>query len=154
MPLARAVRRPLARLVALLPLVALGATLACSENSNHAADPLRASGGPSGDGYTIQVFNGGTAPLSGVSILTGEGVPPVQVSRLEAGQRTEFHRIGVLHENPLIVATVAGQRRTYHPVEGFVPGFNPLLDPGTYVITLRWNAEAEFLETVVAAAKD
>jgi hypothetical protein len=141
------VTRPLARLAT---LVAVAATLACGRQSTQPAEPLRASGGPSGDSYSIEVVNGGTATLSAVSILTGEDVPPVQVAQLAAGQRTEVHRIGVLHENPLVSATVAGQRRTYQPVEGF-SGFNPSLEPGSYVITLKWNAESEFLDIVVTA---
>ena len=149
MPLSRPTPRPLARLATLL--VALGATLACGKSAT-AVDLLRASGGPAGDRYGVEIVNAGDATLSGVSIVTGEGVPPVQVPQLAAGQRTAEHRIGVLHVNPVVSATVAGQRRTYQPVEGF-SGFNQQLEPGRYVITLRWNAETAFLETVVEAAK-
>ena len=150
MPLARPSRRPLARLAALAPLAALAAlaaTLACGKAATDVAD-LRASGGPSGNSYGIEIENAGTTTLQGVSILTGEDVPPVEVAQLAPGQRTPEHRIGVLHENPLVIATIAGQRREAHPVEGF-SGFNPALEPGRYVITLRWNAEFEIIETVV-----
>ena len=137
----------LGRAARLAPLVALAATLACGRTATD-VDLLRASGGPSGDSHAVEIVNAGTVPLAAVSIVTGEDAPPIVVARLAAGQRTAVHRIGVLHENPLVSATVAGQRRTYHPVEGFT-GFNPSLAPGSYVITLRWNAETEFLETTV-----
>ena len=138
------------RAVRLGTLVALAAALACGKSSTD-VDLLRASGGPAGDSYSVEVVTAGSATLAAVSIVTGAGAPPVEVPQLAAGQRTAAHRIGVLHENPIVSATVAGQRRTYQPVEGF-SGFNPSLDPGKYVITLRWNAETEFIETVVTAA--
>lgn len=138
-----------ARLVA--STAALGATLACGKSTTGVDDVLRASGGPSGDRYSVEVVNAGAATLHAVAIVTGEDASPVTVAQLAGGQRTAAHRIGVLHEHPIVSATVGGQRRTYHPVEGF-SGFNPSLEPGSYVITLRWNAEAEFLETVVTAA--
>ena len=138
--------RPLARVAA---LAALALALACGKSATDVAD-LRASGGPAGDSYGIEIVNAGTVTITAVSITTGEDVPPVEVAQLAPGQRTPAHRIGVLHENPLVVATVAGQRREYHPVEGF-SGFNPALEPGNYVITLRWNVETQFLETVVMA---
>lgn len=145
MPLTRPTRRPLARLAT---LVAVAATLACRQDSYELVEPLRASGGPSGNSHGIVVHNAGGTALSGVSILTGEDVPPVTVPQLAPGARTEMHHIGVLHENPIVSATVAGQRRTYHPVEGFA-GFNRQLEPGGYVIALRWNAGSEALEISV-----
>lgn len=140
-------RHPLARLAS---LVALAATLACGPTGTQPTEPIRASGGPAGDSHAILVHNAGGTTLTAISILTGEDVPPVQVPRLSPGARTGIHRIGVLHEHPIVSVTVAGERRTYHPVEGF-SGFNQRLAPGRYVIQLRWNAAAEFLETVVVA---
>ena len=137
----------LGRAARLATLVALTATLACGKSGTD-VDLLRASGGPAGDSHSVEIVNGGTATIQAISIVTGEDAAPIQVAQLAAGQRTAAHRIGVLHENPMVTATVAGQQRTYHPVEGF-SGFNPSLEPGSYVITLRWNAETEFLETVV-----
>jgi hypothetical protein len=145
---ARPTRHPLARLAL---MVALSTTVACGRSGTDVAG-VRASGGPAGDAYTVQVENAGTATLQAVSIVAGEDAPPIDVATLAGGQRTAEHRIGVLHENPVVSATVAGQRRTYQPVEGF-SGFNPRLEPGRYVITLRWNAETEFLETTVTAAR-
>lgn len=148
MPPIRSPRHPLARFLA---LATLAATLACGKPATGVDDVLRAAGGPSGDSYSVEIVNAGSTTLHAVSIVTGENAPPVTVSQLAGGQRTAAHRIGILHENPFVSATVAGQRRTYHPVEGFA-GFNPRLEPGRYVITLRWNAEAEFLETTVTAS--
>ena len=125
------------------------ATLGCGHNAT-GSEQVRASGGPAGDSYSVEIVNAGSVTLSAVSIQTGENEPAITVPQLAAGQRTAPHAIGVLHENPLVAATVAGRRREYHPVEGFT-GFNPQLEPGRYVITLRWNAATEFLETVVAA---
>jgi hypothetical protein len=141
--------RPLVRLAA---VAALAVTIACGQGSTQPVEPLRASGGPAGDSYGIAIANTGATTLTAISILTGENVAPVQVAQLAPGQRTDELRIGVLHENPLVIATVGGRRREYHPVEGFT-GFNPALEPGRYVITLRWNAETEFLETVVSPAQ-
>lgn len=136
------------RLAPALAAVAMAATLACSRSGTGL--DARASGGPNGDAYSVEIVNAGTTTLQAVSILTGENVPPLEVAQLAAGQRTARKAIGVLHENPLVSATVDGQRRTYHPIEGFT-GFNPLLEPGRYAIRLRWNAETAFLETTVVA---
>lgn len=144
----RSTRRPRVRLAA---MVALSAALACGKSGTDVAG-VRASGGPTGDRYAVEIVNAGTATLAAVSIVTGEDAPPIEVTALAAGQRTAEHRIGVLHENPVVSATVAGRRRTYQPVEGF-SGFNPLLEPGRYVIALRWNAGTDFLETTVTVAK-
>ena len=126
--------------------------IACSKAGTDLDDGVRASGGPEGDRYSVEIVNTGTETLQSVAITTGENQPPLEVARLAAGQRTAERAIGVLHTNPMVVATVVGKRREYHPVEGFT-GFNPALPPGHYVITLKWNAGAEFLETVVEEAK-
>ena len=129
----------------------LAATLGCGHSvTGSSGDEIRAAGGPAGDSYSVEIVNAGAVALRAVSIQTGENEPAITIAQLPAGQRTAPHAIGVLHENPLVVATVNGQRREYHPVEGF-SGFNPSLEPGHYVIALRWNAGTEFLETVVAA---
>ena len=137
-------RRPLA-------VVAVALLVAGCGKSGTGVD-VRASGGPAGDAYAVEVVNAGSVTLQGLSITTGEGVAPITVPQLAAGQRTAALRIGVLHENPHVVATVGGRERTFHPVEGFT-GFNPRLEPGRYVIRLAWNAETEFLETTVAPAR-
>ena len=144
-----ATRRPARALARLTVALAL---IACSKAGTDLDEGVRASGGPEGDRYSVEILNAGSETLQGVAITTGENQPPLEVSRLAAGQRTAPRAIGVLHTNPLVVATVAGKRREYHPVEGFT-GFNPALDPGHYVITLRWNSQTEFLETLVEEAK-
>lgn len=133
----------------LAPVVAAGALLvvaACGKSGT--GIDLRAAGGPAGDAYSVEIVNAGAVTLQALSIVTGEDQPPLEVAQLAAGQRTAPRRIGVLHENPVVRATVGGRRREFLPVEGFT-GFNPSLEPGRYVIRLRWNAETEFLETTV-----
>ena len=134
----------------LAAIACIAATLAC-HSSGTDVENVRADGGPAGDRYTVEIVNAGTVAISALSIQTGEDAAPLEVAQLAPGQRTTARTIGVLHENPFVIATVAGQRRTYHPVEGF-SGFNPALEPGRYVIRLVWNAQNQFLETTVVAA--
>lgn len=137
------------RFASLLALAAVATTVACGRSGT--GPELRASGGPAGDAYRVEIVNTGTATLQAVSIVTGEDQPPIEVASLAAGQRTAPHAIGVLHENPLVAATVGGQRRVSHPIEGFT-GFNPAVEPGRYVISLKWNAEHEIIEPLVTRA--
>ena len=135
------------RVSAFAGALAIAASFGCSSTGTGVDGP-RASGGPAGDAYSVEVVNAGSVRLDALSIVTGEDATPLEVPSLAPGQRTASRRIGVLHENPYVEATVAGRRRTYHPVEGFA-GFNPRLEPGAYEIRLRWNAETEFLEIAV-----
>ena len=137
------------RLASLLALVAVATAAACGRSGT--GPELRASGGPAGDAYRVEIVNTGTVTLRDLSIVTGEDQPPIEVASLGAGQRTAPHAIGVLHENPMVSATVAGERRISHPVEGF-SGFNPALEPGRWVISLEWNAEHEMIEPLVTRA--
>ena len=137
------------RFASLLALVAVATTAACGGSGT--GPELRASGGPAGDAYRVEIVNTGTVTLTDLSIVTGEDQPPIQVASLGAGQRTAPHAIGVLHENPMVSAIVAGERRISHPVEGFT-GFNPALEPGRWVMSLKWNAEYEMIEALVTRA--
>ena len=134
----------------LAAIACIALSLACGSSGTDIED-VRADGGPTGDRYTVEIVNAGTVAISALSIQTGEDAPPLEVAQLAPGQRTAPRDIGVLHENPFVIATVAGQRRSYHPVEG-VSGFNPAKEPGRYVISLKWNAENAFLETTVVPA--
>jgi hypothetical protein len=142
-------RRRASLLAALAVATTVAATAACGGSGT--GPELRASGGPAGDAYRVEIVNTGTVTLQDLSIVTGEDQPPIQVASLGAGQRTAPHAIGVLHENPIVSATVAGERRISHPVEGFT-GFNPPVEPGRYVISLKWNAEHEMIEPLVTRA--
>ena len=133
----------------LAAIACIALTLACGSSGTDIED-VRADGGPTGDRYTVEILNAGSVAISALSIQTGEDAPPLEVAQLAPGQRTAARNIGVLHENPFVIATVAGQRRTYHPVEGF-SGFNPALEPGRYLIRLRWSSEHQVLETTVVA---
>ena len=98
--------------------------------------------------YTFTIRNTGAQELKQVRIQTGENLAPVSVATLPPGGETGTFGVARLHENPFVTAEVNGVTKEYHPVEGF-SGFNPLLAPGRYRITLRFEPANGIVDTRV-----
>ncbi len=110
---------------ALTTAVATGA-LACAPA---AEEPL-----PAGD-YLVRVSNVGDVELRDVAVYVSES-DSVRLPVLSTGTTSEDRSARETHENPLVRATAAGRALVAHPVEGFVPGWNRVLEPGRYTVTI------------------
>lgn len=99
---------------------------------------------PRGEGASsVQLHNDGTVVLHDVRVTTGEDVPPVTDAVLLPGEITPAVAVRVVHGAPMVRAVVDGRELVLHPIEGFMPGFNPPLEPGRYVIRIRVGAEGQ-----------
>jgi hypothetical protein len=98
--------------------------------------------------YTFTIRNTGTQDLKQVRIQTGENLAPVLVASLPPGSETGTFGVAKLHENPFVTAEVNGVTKEFHPVEGF-SGFNPLLSPGRYRISLKFEPAYGIVDTRV-----
>jgi hypothetical protein len=128
-----------------LRIIATVALAGCAEALGIASPD--AAGGPPG-GYNVQLLNDGSVALRNVSVITGQNVPPLTTANLMPGERTAVANVRVLHEHPIVTATVDGRTATYQPIEGFA-GFNAQLSPGSYVIRLRYVHEYRLVDTRV-----
>lgn len=91
----------------------------------------------------VQLHNDGTVALHDVRVITGEEVPAVVDASLLPGETTPPVGVRVVHASPMVRVVVDGQELVLHPIEGFVPGFNPPLEPGSYIIRLRLVAAGQ-----------
>ena len=107
---------------ALAALLALG----CS------ADPTETT--PAGD-FQVRVSNVGDVELRDVAVYVSES-DSVRLALLPTGTTSAYRSATETHENPLVRVTVAGRELVAHPVEGFVPGWNRVLEPGRYTVTI------------------
>ena len=106
--------------------------------------------GPGGE-YSVQLYNDGATVLRNVRVTTGQDVPPLTKAELAPGELTAVAGVPVLHEHPIVTATVDGRTATYQPIEGFT-GFNAQLPRGRYVIRLRYVEQYRIVETRVETA--
>jgi hypothetical protein len=91
---------------------------------------------PTGDGdFLVRVSNVGDVELRDVAVYVSES-DSVRLAVLARGASSEYRPATETHENPLVRATVAGRELVAHPVEGFVPGWNRVLEPGRYTVTI------------------
>lgn len=106
--------------------------------------------GPGG-AYSVQLYNDGAVVLRNVRVTTGQDVPPLTKAELAPRELTVVAGVPVLHEHPVVTATVDGRTATYQPIEGFA-GFNAQLPSGRYVIKLRYVEQYRIVETRVETA--
>ena len=91
---------------------------------------------PPADGdFLVRVSNVGDVELRDVAVYVSES-DSVRLTVLPRGSTSDYRAATETHENPLVRATAAGQALVAHPVEGFVPGWNRVLDPGRYTVTI------------------
>lgn len=124
---------PAVRLVALTAL--LLATPGCA--GRDIAEP-----GVNG-AYQLRVVNAGSLELRDVMILTSER-DTLRITAMSPGASALFSRIGAVHTDPLIRATLSGHVVELVPIEGFT-GFNPKLPAGAYIMTLRAEPDGSAL---------
>lgn len=128
-----------------LRIIAAVSLAGCAETFGISSPDL--AEGPPG-GYAVQLHNDGSVALRNVSVTTGQNVPPLTTASLMPGERTAVATVKVLHEHPIVTATVDGRTATYQPIEGFA-GYNAQLSPGTYVIRLRYVELYQVVDTRV-----
>ena len=107
---------------ALAALVALGCGTTTSEPT------------PVGD-FQVRVSNVGDVELRDVAVYVSES-DSVRLAVLARGATSDYRAAAETHENPFVRATVSGRELVAHPVEGFVPGWNRVLEPGRYTVTI------------------
>lgn len=108
------------------------------------------AGAPAGTSK-VQLYNAGPVALQQLSVTTGQNVPPITKAVLAPGELSAIAQVSVVHELPLVTATVEGRKLTSHPIEGF-SGYNAQLPRGSYVIRLRYVAEYQLLAAEVEQA--
>jgi hypothetical protein len=116
----------MSRLLVAAALALGAATLGCSNKSVTLEPDSK---------FQVSVFNNSMIPLTNVTVTTGEGAA-FNIPRLEHGDLSRAYNVESLHENPAVTLTADGQTLSAIPIEGFVPGFNPPLDPGAYLLTI------------------
>ena len=85
--------------------------------------------------FQVRVSNVGDVELRDVAVYVSES-DSVRLATLPTGTTSAYRSATETHENPLVRATVGGRELVAHPVEGFVPGWNRVLDPGRYTVTI------------------
>ena len=125
-----------------LPLVLATAIAGCS----HPVETL--AGELNGRAYSVRLHNDGPVTLASVRVTTGQDVPPLTIASLAPGATSGAAEVPILHEHPIVAATVNGRAALYQPVEGFA-GFNAQVAPGSYVIRMRWVPEYQLVDTRV-----
>jgi hypothetical protein len=125
---------------ALAALLVGAVTLGCS--SNHVTAPT--------DGkFHVTVFNDSHIALTDIHVTTAEG-STVTIDRLEHGDLSDVRSVPAMHRYPAVSLTADGEDLVSIPVEGFIPGFNPALEPGLYVITVSVSDPPRALTVTVS----
>ena len=93
--------------------------------------------GPARGLYTVTLENTGVVALHDVRVVTGDEEATITRGLLAPGAQAGPDVVSVVHANPSVSVMVDGRTISLHPVEGFIPGFNPVLEPGAYVVRLH-----------------
>jgi hypothetical protein len=124
----------------MLALIVGATTLGCS--SKHVT-------APSGGKFRVSVFNDSHIALTDIHVTTATG-STVTIDRLENGDMSAVLDVAAMHRYPAVTLTAEGQSLVSVPVEGFIPGFNPPLDAGRYLITLSVSDPPRTLTVTVS----
>ena len=95
-------------------------------------DPVATPG--AGD-YQVRVGNAGDVALRDLVVYVSAS-DSLRLGDLARGTTSDYRAARASHEYPIVRATVDGRSLVAHPVEGFVPGFNRVLEPGRYTYTV------------------